>query len=201
MVNLVSQQKNSVCAVLTGPGNDRLAAPLSARWCSACIVGARRCLPVGSKHLGVTTPQRPTLFLRECVYVGLSKMKELRTSSWVRRDGKRRDRRHTGAPVWPRKGQKRHLRPFPTLWCKDIGGGGGAYHGTEEQPKRRLLVHHLLDHSFKATQLKSGSFRVTVDGVPKALDIFCIKKNNLSVSKGCYKERCQNLLNPPSKRN
>lgn len=42
----------------------------------------------------------------------------------------------------------------------------------EEQSNLHLLVHHLLDHSFKATQLKSGLFRVTVDGVPKALDFF-----------------------------
>ena len=45
-------------------------------------------------------------------------------------------------------------------------------HGTEEQSEHHLPVHRLLNHSFKATQLKSGSFRVTVDGVPKALDIF-----------------------------
>lgn len=44
--------------------------------------------------------------------------------------------------------------------------------GQEEQSGRHLPLHHLLNHSFKATQLKSGSFRVTVDGVPKALDIF-----------------------------
>lgn len=46
-----------------------------------------------------------------------------------------------------------------------------ASHGTKEHPEHHLLAHCLLNHSFKATQLKSGSFRVTVDGVPKALDI------------------------------
>lgn len=60
----------------------------------------------------------------------------------------------------------------------------------EKHSEQHLLVHHLLNHSFKATQLKSGSFRVTVDGVPKALDILHKQKNNLSVSKGCYEERC-----------
>lgn len=50
-------------------------------------------------------------------------------------------------------------------------GWDRANHGTEEHSEPHLLVHRLLNHSFKATQLKSGSFRVTVDGVPKALDI------------------------------
>lgn len=45
-------------------------------------------------------------------------------------------------------------------------------HGREEHSERHLPAHRLLNHSFKATQLKSGSFRVTVDGVPKALDVF-----------------------------
>ncbi len=43
--------------------------------------------------------------------------------------------------------------------------------GQRNTQEHHLLVHRLLNHSFKATQLKSGSFRVTVDGVPKALDI------------------------------
>lgn len=43
--------------------------------------------------------------------------------------------------------------------------------GPEEHSEHHLPVHRLLNHSVKATQLKSGSFRVTVDGVPKALDI------------------------------
>lgn len=66
----------------------------------------------------------------------------------------------------------------------------GACRGMEERSTHCLLAHRFINHSFKATQLKSGSFRVTVDGVPKALDILHKEKNNLSVSKGCYEERC-----------
>lgn len=62
--------------------------------------------------------------------------------------------------------------------------------GQRKRSDHHLLIHLLLNHSFKATQLKYGSFRVTVDGVPKALDILH-KEKNLSVSKGCYKERCR----------
>lgn len=66
--------------------------------------------------------------------------------------------------------EERHPRPFPTLWCED-GAGREQTMGRQEHSEHHLPVHRLLNHSFKATQLKSGSFRVTVDGVPKALDV------------------------------
>lgn len=60
---------------------------------------------------------------------------------------------------------------FPTLWCDD--GKEKSDRGTLRASSTGPLFFFLsLNHSFKATQLKSGSFRVTVDGVPKALDIF-----------------------------
>jgi len=43
---------------------------------------------------------------------------------------------------------------------------------------------------FKATQLKFGSFRVTVDGVPKALDILHKEKRTYQLVKAVTK-RCQ----------
>lgn len=67
--------------------------------------------------------------------------------------------------------EERHPRPFPTLWCEDGAGRESKPWGRQEHSEHHLLVHRLLNHSFKATQLKSGSFRVTVDGVPKALDV------------------------------
>lgn len=61
-------------------------------------------------------------------------------------------------------------------------------HGTEEHSKHHLLAHRLLNHSFKATQLKSGSFRVTVDGVPKALDILHKEKITCQLVKAVMKK-------------
>lgn len=60
---------------------------------------------------------------------------------------------------------------FPTLWCDDVKekSDRGTLRASSTGP---LFFFLSLNHSFKATQLKSGSFRVTVDGVPKALDIF-----------------------------
>lgn len=60
---------------------------------------------------------------------------------------------------------------YTVVWRWELGN-----HGTEEQSEQLPSAHHLLNHSFKATQLKSGSFRVTVDGVPKALEMFLHKE-------------------------
>lgn len=61
-------------------------------------------------------------------------------------------------------------------------------HGTKEHPEHHPLAHCLLNHSFKATQLKSGSFRVTVDGVPKALDILHKEKITCQLVKAVTKK-------------
>lgn len=61
-------------------------------------------------------------------------------------------------------------------------------HESEEQSVHHLLVHRLLNHSFKATQLKSGSFRVTVDGLPKALDILHKEKITCQLEKAVTKK-------------
>jgi len=60
--------------------------------------------------------------------------------------------------------------------------------GQRSTQEQHLLVHHLLNHSFKATQLKSGSFRVTVDGVPKALDILHKEKITCQLVKAVTKK-------------
>lgn len=72
---------------------------------------------------------------------------------------------------------------FPPPWCED-----GETTGAEEQSGRHLPLHRLLNHSFKATQLKSGSFRVTVDGVPKALDILHKEKRTCQLVKAVTKK-------------
>jgi lipoate-protein ligase B len=48
---------------------------------------------------------------------------------------------------------------------------------------------------FKATQHKFGSFRVTVDGVPKALDILHKEKRTYQLVKAVTK-RCQSSTEP-----
>ena len=58
----------------------------------------------------------------------------------------------------------------------------------QEHSEHHLLVHRLLNHSFKATQLKSGSFRVTVDGVPKALDVLHKEKITCQLVKAVTKK-------------
>lgn len=83
--------------------------------------------------------------------------------------------------------EKHHLRPFPALWC-DGGAGNEQTMGSEEHSEHRLPVHRYLNHSFKATQLKSGSFRVTVDGVPKALDILHKEKITCQLVKAVTKK-------------
>lgn len=67
--------------------------------------------------------------------------------------------------------------------------GNRANHGGQRNTQEQhLLAHHLLNHSFKATQLKSGSFRVTVDGVPKALDILHKEKITCQLVKAVTKK-------------
>lgn len=60
--------------------------------------------------------------------------------------------------------------------------------GLRNHPGHHPLAHCLLNHSFKATQLKSGSFRVTVDGVPKALDILHKEKITCQLVKAVTKK-------------
>lgn len=112
------------------------------------------------------------------------KMKGLRTSSWVRRE-QTGDCRHTGAPVCPRKhsSEENNIDTVVRRWNWER-----ANHGTKEQSEHHLPAHRLLNHSFKATQLKSGSFRVTVDGVPKALDILHKEKITCQLVKAVTKK-------------
>lgn len=111
-------------------------------------------------------------------------MKELR-NSWVKREETYRSPSMSDRVIM----SEENIRPgpFPTLWCED-GAGRERDHVTEEHSEPHLLVHRLLNHSFKATQLKSGSFRVTVDGVPKALDVLHKEKITCQLVKAVTKK-------------
>lgn len=123
----------------------------------------------------------------------LEKMeKEMRTSSWIRKTGDIQE--PSPLYVYESVSGSIQMKETSSVVLSDAGAWRWRWERatseTQEHSEHHLLVHQLLNHSFKATQLKSGSFRVTVDGVPKALDILHKEKNNLSVSKGCYEERC-----------
>lgn len=154
MVNLVLQQRNSGCAVLK-----RTARPTAD--CSSSLRGVLftdiflRCIKRCAHGLtvkGDNTTAPNTVYREKC-------FRSLPRLGRVRWGADRRPRTRGVLLERSIRGEKRPViqRLFKALWC---GGGAWRNHGSEEQSAHLLPAHRLLNHSFKATQLKSGSFRV-----------------------------------------
>lgn len=136
MVNLVLQQKNSRCAVLKVDLEMNAGLLLFQAFCFVVCSSWRRTsdeawcsLSMLFEHLRVTTPQCPTLVQENVSMWGFQKTKELRASSWVRRE-QTGDR--TGQePPYVQDGLSIHVteataeaRSYTVV--RENGGGGGG---------------------------------------------------------------------------